>query len=196
MIFRAQQFELYKADGQTVCGIGVEWTEARTGIEGFLEFLATVFAIVGLMAGLGGLVASSAVSGPPAGPVFAVAVLFFGLFWATMRASVNMPGQVNWMEFHEDGRITASWDKSVWKLRVEDIRNIEAEQLKQKTSDEDCPYTHGVRFITRRGKVLRVARNIEPDDAITLAVILSETIEALRYPQITASINGKEIAVW
>lgn len=196
MIFRAQQFELYKADGQTVCGIGVEWTEARTGVEGLLEFMAKGFVIVGLMAGVGGLVASSAVSGPPAGLAFAIAILFFGLFWVTARASVNMPGKVNWMEFHEDGRIAASWDRVEWKLRVEDIRNIEAEQLKQKKSDEDSPYTHGVRFITRRGKVVRVARNIEPDDAITLAVILSETIEALRYPQITASINGKEMAVW
>lgn len=196
MIFRAQQFELYKADGQTVCGIGVEWTEARTFAEGVLEFVAKGFLLVGALAGAGAFVASNATSGPPAGPVFAVAVLFLGLFWATMRASVNMPGQVNWMEFHEDGRIAASWDRVEWKLRVEDIRNIEAEQLKQKKTEEDSPYTHGVRLITRRGKVVRVARNIEPDDAITLAVILSETIEALRYPQITATINGKEVAVW
>jgi hypothetical protein len=38
--------------------------------------------------------------------------------------------------------------------------------------------------------------NIEPDDAIMLAVLLSESIEAIRFPQVTATINGKETAVW
>lgn len=196
MIFRAQDFDLYRADGHTVCGTGVEWTEARTFVEGALVFMARAFLVIGLLCFVGALVAGKAVSGPPAGPFAVAALVFFGLFWATARGSARMPGKVNWMEFHRDGRITASWDQVVWKLRVEDIRNIESVQLHQKKKEEDSDYTHGVRIITRRGRVLRVANNIEPDDAITLAVLLSEAIESVRYSQVGASPNGQPVAVW
>ncbi|NBU58948.1 MAG: hypothetical protein EBS23_04080 [Betaproteobacteria bacterium] len=196
MIFNAGVFELYKADGHTVCGLGVEWTEPRTITEGALALLGKAFLAVGFFAGVGALVAGNAASGPPAAPFAVAAVLFFGLFVATVRAGVRTPGKVNWMEFHEDGRITASWDRTVWKTRVEDIRSIESVQLHQKKKEEDSDYTHGVRFITRRGKILRVAENLEPDDSVTLAVLLNEALEAVRYPQVGASPSGEPVAVW
>lgn len=195
MIFRAQHFELYKADGHTVCGIGVEWTEARTFVEGVLWFFAKGFLFAGVFTFVGALVVGKSASGPPAGALAVAAILLFGLFWAAMRASVNLPGKVNSIEFHEDGRIWSSC-QGEWKTRAEDIRSIESEQLKQKKTDEDSSYTHGVRMITRRGRVLRVATNIEPDDAIALAVQLSEAIEAVRYPQGTATIGDQQAAVW
>lgn len=195
MIFRAQHFELYKANGHTVCGIGVEWTEARTFVEGVLEWLAKGFLFMSAITGVGALVAGNAASGPPAGPLAVAAIVLFGLFWGTMRASVNMPGKVNSIELYDDGRIWSSW-QGEWQTRVQDIRNIESEQLKQKKTDEDSSYTHGVRMITRRGRVLRVATNIEPDDAITLAVLLSEAIEAVRFPQVTTTIGDQQVAVW
>ncbi|MCZ8314400.1 hypothetical protein, partial [Phreatobacter sp.] len=53
-----------------------------------------------------------------------------------------------------------------------------------------------VSVITRRGRVCRIAHRLEPDDSIELAVLMSECVESVRYPQMRATINGEEIAVW
>lgn len=194
MIFKAEQVEMVDASGNW-CGYRVEWTEARTAVEAVLEWFAKGFFMLGLLA-----VAIAVVAGLVAGergfvPAGVLAVVMLGLGWSFVRASVNMPGKLNAIQLYEDGRIWSSWQGD-WKTRIEDVRNVETEQLKQKKTDEDSSYTHGVRMVTRRGRVLRVATNIEPDDAITLAVLLSESMEAIRFPQVTASINGKEMAVW
>jgi len=195
MIFNAEQMEVVDASG-TPCGYRVEWTEARVFTERVLDWFAKTFlalSFFAVMAALFLLGASRADAWQL--PLFG-AVVLFGIGWGFARTSARLPGKVSWMEFYQDGRLTASWDPVIWDMRIDHIRNIESEQLKQKKSDDDCPYTHGVRIVTRRGRVVRVANSIEPDDAITLAVLLSESIEDLRFPQITASINGKEMAVW
>lgn len=195
MIFNAGVFELYKADGQTVCGLGVEWTEPRTISEGALGWLSNAFLALGFFAGAGALVAGNAASGPPAGPFAVAAILFVVLFVAALWTSVRLPGKPNSIEFHEDGHISSSWNGD-WKTRVEDIRSIEAVQLHQKKKEEDSDYTHGVRVITRRGKIFRVAVNLEPDDAAMLSVLLNEVLEAVRFPQMSAKPNGQPVAVW
>jgi hypothetical protein len=194
MIFKADVLELSNANGDW-CGYRVEWTEARTLVESVLAWFAKGFLTYGVVAGIVAVVAGLVAGANGFMLVAMAAVALLGLGWALVRASVHMPGKPNAIELYEDGRIWSSWQGD-WKTHMEDIRNVESEQLKQKKTDEDCPYTHGVRIITRRGRTFRVAVNIEPDDAIMLAVLLSESIEAIRFPQVTATINGKEIAVW
>lgn len=194
MIFKAEQMEVVDAGG-TPCGYRVEWTEARVFTERVLDWFAKAFLAFSFFAVLAALFLLGASRADAWQlPLFGAAVLF-GIGWAVARASARLPGKVNAIETYEDGRIWSSCAGD-WKTRVEDIRNIESEQLKQKKNDEDSPYTHGVRIVTRRGRVFRIATDIEPDDAITLAVLLSESVEAIRFPQMTASINGKEVAVW
>ena len=41
MIFHGELIKLYKSDGETLCGYGVEWTEARQ----FREKLLMAFAV-------------------------------------------------------------------------------------------------------------------------------------------------------
>jgi len=115
-----------------------------------------------------------------------------------LRVSVRDRGKLQSLEFYKDGRINASWE-GLWKIEVSDIRAVEQEQLRSPTQSELQHHTHGVRLITRRGRVLHVARNIEPDDAICLAVTLSEANEVVRYvdqrPQ-PARMNGVAAEVW
>lgn len=196
MIFRAQQFELYKADGRTVCGIGVEWTEARTFLEGALRWLANAFFVLSVFAGYGAFALSGAAGAGASALWLTAAILLAVLGWATMRASMNMAGRVRWMEFRQDGRMTASWDQVVWKLRVEDFRNIEAEQHRPNTTGNASEYTHGVRFITRHGKTFRIAHNMTADDARQLAVVLTDAIESVRVPPVRPALSGQPAAVW
>ena len=194
MIFKAEQVELADASGNP-CGYRVEWTEARTAVEGVLEWFAKGFFMFGFFVGVVAVVVGLVSGADGFLSVAMIAVVLLGIGWGLVRASVNVPGKPNAIELYDDGRIWSSWQGD-WKTRIEDVRNVETEQLTQKKTDEDSSYTHGVRMVTRRGRVLRVAANIEPDDAISLAVLLSESMEAIRFPQVTASINGKEVAVW
>lgn len=196
MIFRAQQFELYKADGRTMCGIGVEWTEARTFLEGALRWLANAFFVLSVFVGYGAFALSGAAGAGGSALWLTAAILLAVLGWATMRASMNMAGRVRWMEFHQDGRVTASWDQTVWKLRVEDFRNIEAEQHKPNTTGNASEYTHGVRLITRHGKTFRLAHNMTADDARQLAVVLTDAIDSVRVSPVRSTLNGQAAAVW
>ena len=47
MIFQGELIKLYKSDGETLCGYGVEWTEARPLQEKLLWVVAVAFLIVG-----------------------------------------------------------------------------------------------------------------------------------------------------
>lgn len=193
MIFTSNTLILTDASG-TPCGCRFEWTEARTGTERLFEWLARPFFTFGLVAGLVAIFAGLAGSDSFV-PIIMVAAVLFGIGWGMLRISVHMPGKFNALEFYQDGRIWSSFHGD-WKTRLQDIRNIEWEQQKPRKSDDDQPYTHGVRIIRRDGRIIRVAENIEPDHAIQLTVLLTEALEEWRYPQTTASINGKEMAVW
>lgn len=194
MIFQAKTFNVLKADRKTVCGIGVEWTEQRIFSEGFLHFIGCVSLFFGIVIGVALTNTGRSYSPPPPGLHMAAIVCWalFALCWWGKR---RFPGKRQSVEFYEDGRIWSSRDGE-WGFRAEDIRSIESVQFFTKVKPEDSNYTHGIRLITRRGRVCRIAHRLEPDDSIELAVLMSECVESVRYPQMRATINGEEIAVW
>jgi hypothetical protein len=195
MIFHGELIKLYKSDGETLSGYGVEWTEARQFREKLLMALAVAFLMLGCLMAFATV---SAIDVPDRSvwKVFApAAVGSFGAFWLLRRTSARLRGRERCIEFSRDGRIWSSVD-GLWKLQVADIRSIEAEQVKQNKSENETRYTHGVRMMTRRGRVLHVAKDLEPDDSITLAVLLSEALEATRTVnelRTESTFNGAEV---
>ncbi len=195
MIFHGELIKLYKSDGETLSGYGVEWTEARQFQERLLLAAAVLFLF---LSGLMAFGAMGSIDAPDRSvwKVFAtVAVAAFAAFWLLRRISARLRGRERCIEFSRDGRIWSSVD-GLWKLQVADIRSIEAEQVKQNKSENENRYTHGVRMLTRRGRVLHVAKDLEPDDSITLAVLLSEALEATRTVnefRTESTFNGAEV---
>ncbi|MBL8884945.1 MAG: hypothetical protein JNL45_18040 [Hyphomicrobium sp.] len=195
MIFHGELIKLYKSDGETLCGYGVEWTEARPLQEKLLWVVAVAFLIVGGFTALMAVAAMATPGSPFRIPLAVMAASSFGLFWMIGRAAARLPGTPKVIEFHEDGRIWDSKDGE-WKMRSDNIRSIEALEVKPKRKPEDSDYTHGVRLITRRGRIFRIAQNLEPDDSVTLAVLLNEAIEGTRYvPAVTTSAQSPGM-VW
>lgn len=198
MRFECRPLELHSKDRKSVVGYGVEWTEARVFVEWVYECIAKWLCVVAF-----GLFWSAIVFAPQFGanafvPLAVGAAVATGFAYMFIRSSQTMPGKKQSMEFGKNGDIYASWDGQ-WTIEVADIRSVEAEQLKPTKPHEPQACTHGVRMITRRGRVLHVARDIAPDDAICLAVMLSEAIEAVKYvdqrPQ-PAKVNGTAAEVW
>jgi hypothetical protein len=180
MIFQGEMVRLYKRDGKTVCGYGVEWTEARQLQEKLLFASAILFFFVGLYISVFAL-GSIDIPGSRMWVVLtAMAIASFTAFWKLRRLSAHLPGKPKVIEFYHDGRIWDSRDGE-WGMRIDNIRNIGAVELKPKRKPEDSNYTHGVRLITRRGRIIRIAQDLEPDDSVTLAVLLNEAIDRVRY---------------
>lgn len=198
MRFECRPLEFYKRDGRTLTGYGVEWTEPRLFREWLNEFIGKLLLVAAFS-----LFWSAIVFGLQFGerafvPLAFSAFVCLGLGLFLIRSSVNTRGQARSLEFYKDGRIHASWD-GLWQIGVSDIRSVEAEQLKPTKTHEPQAYTHGVRMITRRGRVLHVAKDIAPDDAITVAVMLTEAIEAVKYADqrpAPARMNGMAAEVW
>lgn len=179
MIFECEEVHIVADDG-TVEALGVEWTEAKVFAEKVSVWLAHGLAMLGFVAGL--VTAAAWIGG---GTDFAklsglIAVGLIGAGLWTAWDGARMEGKRQQMLFHADGSVSTSKD-GVWNTRLTDIANIEYVQLSQKKKDEDLPYTHGVRVIAKRGRVIHVAKNLEPDDAAGLAVMLTEAREAMRY---------------
>ncbi len=195
MIFQGEIVELHKSDGETVCGYGVEWTEPRQFMEKLLWLVAVAFLIVGGFTTLFAVAAMATPGSTIRVPLAVMAVSSFGLFWMIGRAAVRLPGKPKVIEFHEDGRIWDSEDGE-WKMRVDNIRSIEALEVKPKRKPEDSDYTHGVRLITRKGRIFRIAQNLEPDDSVTLAVLLNEAIEGVRYVPASTRSAQQQAMVW
>lgn len=195
MIFEGELVRLYKTDGKTPCGYAVEWTEAHPLQEKLLMAVSVLFLFVGIVSAFATIGAAD-IPGSKLWVACAVmAAWSFGLYWKIGRASARLPGKPKVIEFHEDGRIWDSCDGE-WKLRVEHIRNIEAIEVNRKPKPEDGNYTHGVRLVTRQGRIARIAQNLEPDDSLTLAVLLNEAIERVRYVgqgEKSPMLNGTEV---
>ncbi len=194
MIFDCREVQVAGKGGE-IDAVGVEWTEARKVVEGVLDWFAKGFFMIGLLA-----VAIAVVAGLVAGergfvPAAALAAVMLGIGLGTIRTSANMAGKRRRVLFHADGSISSSEDGR-WTTGWADIRNIESVQLHQRKSDEELPYTHGVRMISRRGRVLHFARNLAPDDAASLAVVLSEVLESVKHPQVMTSIGDGPVTVW
>lgn len=195
MIFEGELVRLYKTDGKTPCGYAVEWTEPRPFQEKLLMAVSVLFLFVG---GYTCIFLPGAFDMPGSHVwvvVTALAVASFGAFWKLRRASSQLRGNPKVIEFHEDGRIWDSRDGE-WKLRVEHIRSIEAIEVNRKPKPEDGNYTYGVRLVTRQGRIARIAQNLEPDDSVTLAVLLNEAIEGVKFARPGESgqaLNGSEV---
>ena len=59
-----------------------------------------------------------------------------------------------------EGAIESLDSLGKWRAKLGDINSFEAEELRRNKTDDDLPYTHGVRMILKRGhdllQVLRV----------------------------------------
>lgn len=178
MIFRCTPLELFKRDGKTVSGYGVEWTEPRMLAERFCMAFAWLLLIFSVVAAWGAL---STFGRAGVFQVWAVVTCIAGglcLFF--FRRAADMAGKPQFIEFMKAGQVVTARE-GLWKPQVADIRSIEVEQGKQKKGDEWLPYTHGVRIVTRHGGVVHVAKNLEPDNALTLAVVMTEAVEAVKF---------------
>ncbi|KAB2912709.1 MAG: hypothetical protein F9K29_18285 [Hyphomicrobiaceae bacterium] len=194
MIFECEEVHVVSDDG-TVEALGVEWTEAKVWAEKTLATLAygAAFAafVAAVVAGFAGAAAGWRVAEFP--------TMMAGLFLATAVwlawNSANYEGKRQQMLFHANGTVSTTKD-GFWNTRLTDIANIEYVQLSQKKKDEDLPYTHGVRVIARRGRVIHIAKNLEPDDAAALAVMLTEARESMRYMPAIAQGAQERAMVW
>lgn len=179
MIFECHEFEETGPNGE-MTGIGISWTEAKIIREKACDLIGRAVFTVALFVGAAACFTVVVGARDISFPLLIAAFSLLGMAWLVVQAEVHMPGKKKWIVFWRDGLISSS-DEGTWRTRVEDLRSVEAEQLKQKKKEEDQPYTHGVRMITRRGRVIHLAKDVEPDDAITLAVMLSEAIEAVKH---------------
>jgi uncharacterized membrane protein len=160
--------------------VGVEWTEAKVLAEQVGSWVIQGLLMIGIVG-----VFVTAIAWLAGGTDFALmsGLVTAGLLGAavwSMWECVHMESKRRQMLFHADGTVSTTKD-GVWNTRSADIANIEYVQLSQKKKDDDLPYTHGVRVISKRGRVIHVAKNLEPDDAAALAVMLSAAQEAMRY---------------
>lgn len=179
MIFECHEFQETGPNGE-MTGIGISWTEAKIMREKACDLIGRAVFAFALFVGAAACATAFVGAQPISFQLLIAAFSLLGMVWFMAHTEVHMPGKKKWIVFWRDGQISSS-DEGTWRTKVEDLRSVEAEQLKQKKKDEDQPYTHGVRMITRRGRVLHLAKDLEPDDAITLAVMLSEAIEAVKY---------------
>lgn len=188
MQFEWDQFEERDSAGR-VTGYGITWTEARVWAEWLLSRIAWGaywLALMVLVAGLSlGLTHGSGV----AVPMIVVAALLLGVATAFAWMTWRVPAAGHWIVFGRDGTIRTSKD-GAWRTQVADIANIEWEELSKQKDETDLPYTHGVRFVTKRRRVLKVAKNLEAEDSGTLAYVLSLTKERAKV----AGVNGYELA--
>lgn len=179
MIFECHEFQETGPNGE-MTGIGISWTEAKIIREKACDLIGRAVFTVALFVGAAACFTAVVGARDVSFPLLIAAFSLLGMAWLVVQAEVHMPGKKKWIVFWRDGLISSS-DEGTWRTKVEDLRSVEAEQLKQRKKDEDQPYTHGVRIINRRGRVIHLAKDVEPDDAITLAVMLSEAIEAVKY---------------
>lgn len=195
MIFQGELVRLYKRDGKTPSGYAVEWTEARKFQEKLLMASSVLFLILGLYISVFAL-GSIDIPGSRVWVILTgLAIASFGAFWKLRRSSACLPGKPKVIEFYHDGRIWDSKDGE-WKMRIDNIRSIEAVELKPKRKPEDSNYTHGVRLVTRQGRICRIAQDLEPDDSVMLAVLLNEAIEGVRFADQASGrsvLNGAEV---
>lgn len=198
MKFVCTPLEMYNKERTAVVGYGVEWNEPRQFREGLLRFIATTVFVVAAFAAYCAMYIGLKLGSQFFVPLAMVAAACIALGVYLLRVAVRDRGKLQSLEFYKDGRINSSWE-GLWKIEVSDIRAVEQEQLRSPTQSELQHHTHGVRLITRRGRVLHVARNIEPDDAICLAVTMNEALEAVRYVDQRhqpARMNGVAAEVW
>lgn len=174
MEFACDDYDVADKDGKTI-GRCVEWIEARPGWEALLRTIGGLLVVATFMLAVPALIAWNG-RGPSMLPLCTLGVAILSL--CVFEIARRVPGRTMWVVFRNDGAIESSEDEA-WPASLAEIANIEWEP--SKAAHYGLGYTHGVRVITRRGRVLHVANSIKPEDAMGLAVVLSEAAEAVRY---------------
>lgn len=166
--------EVADANGKII-GRCVEWTEARPGWEALLKTIGGLLMVATCMLIIPALIARNG-RAPSILPLCTLGVAMLSL--CVFEIAGRVPGQTHWVVFRNDGGIESSEDEA-WSASLAEIANIECEP--SKAAHYGLGWTHGVRVITRRGRVLHVANSLKPEDAMGLAVGLSEASESVRY---------------
>ena len=178
MIFECEVVEERNADGQ-LDEIGVRWTEAKATAEMIVRKCGMGLGGGGsglFIIGLFTLIAGLRISGV----LLLAGIAAFVLGCVVCFMGVRMKGRTRWIVFSSDGVALTPWGLSgKWRsdrLAQEhgEIENIGWEQLIQPKGEDPTPYTHGVRIVYKDGAIERVAKNLEPDNALMLSVRLSK----------------------
>lgn len=179
MIFNCETIDVRDKAG-TVTALGVQWSEARTGAEAMLFALGKGLFLVSPMIVVVAIAGAVFVGGGVAVVGVGIAAVCIGLSWFCARAAWRVKGKPRDLFLHLNGDISSTtgvggYSDSVgnWRAKLGDINSFEAEELRRNKTDDDLPYTHGVRLIMKRGKVLHIAKDLEPDQAVGLAVALT-----------------------
>ncbi|MFM9943036.1 MAG: hypothetical protein ACKVP7_26500 [Hyphomicrobiaceae bacterium] len=194
MNFECEDYEVIGDDSQSM-GRCVVWCEARVGLQTTVQAIGALSFIAAGMLATGGLIGRSAFGAEVCRDLIIAAAItgFVAMFaWAVYD---YLPTLKKWIVFRHDGTIESS-EEGGWKTTVADIANIECEEARR--GPKGFRYTHGVRVITKRGRVLHIAKNLEPDDAAGLAVVMSESYGAVKYvdQRRTVGQTGSPVMVW
>lgn len=180
----------------TLEATGVRWTEPHKFIEGVLAMVGGLGLFVGLCELGGGILA---VGRQGAGEIvlFGVAVtaVSLGVLW---RAIV-FPGRAREIVFRRDGAMETPlglstgflWPGERWLSHL-GIHSIEWEQVAVSNEKNYEVYTHGVIIFYQSGDVNHVAKNLMPDDARKLAVMLSQARKRLKDSVVMPVLLGHE----
>jgi hypothetical protein len=180
MNFECEMIEERDQHGDVIA-VGAEWCEAREICEALSAKLGEGLYWLGCFAGVCGAALGVAMrsGGVLAGTTVLAGALIL-LAYGISQASWRIPGKRRSLLFYVDGDIVGSV-RGKWKAKHGDIANIESEQLKRQKDEADLPYTHGVRIIMKNGRVMRIAQDLAPDDAVMVVTVLSQALMALRY---------------
>lgn len=178
-------------DDDTLEAVGVRWTEPHKFIEGVLAMVGGAGLMPGIASLVGGALARSELV------VFGVAVTVVSL--AVLWWAIVFPGRAREIVFWRDGAMETPlglstgflWPGERWLSHL-GIHSIELEQVVFSKENNWEVYTHGVIIFYLSGDVNHVAKNLMPDDARKLAVMLSQARKRLKDSIVTPVLLGHE----
>jgi hypothetical protein len=194
MQFVWNNFEETDARGQ-ITGYGIMWNEARFWAEWLVLKSAEGAFWLAFWVLLPGLGLSISHGASVLVPTIVITGALLGLAAALAWGGWRVPAHERWIVFRRDGTIHSS-ENGAWRTQVADIANIEWEELSKRKSDTDLPYTHGVRVVTKRRGIVKVAKNLEPEDAGTLAHVLSLTKERAKVAAAGRHRSAERHEIW
>lgn len=185
MIFACETVEQRDEEGNLV-GIGVRWTEARVFVEGVLDTVGQVLAIVVFMTAVVAFM-GTAIGKVPLDLSLGLLGGSVFIFFAFIITSARLEGVPRELSFWRDGTCYAphglrclGWRQDCLPWPVSEIDNIEVEQTVKPVPGKETVYDHGVRIMVKRGRIAHVAHRLEADDAHKLCMLLIEALAELR----------------
>lgn len=166
---------------------GVQWTEARVGLEQFATFVVCLLFFGGIGLTAAGFLTWTPATGVPIGLFGGVAVFLIWGWWELLKLCFRMPGRKRELTFCRDGTIYAPFGMAAYPSEHDrvtghhaDIVSIEARQFAFPEGQRKPWYAHGVTLYKRNGQMAHVAKNLEQEEAHMLAVNLTQALEAMR----------------